>query len=162
LVEVIGGTKTSPAVMEKVAQVLRGCRKRVVVQKLELPKPPAGWGNAIQHPLGGQARLLVDEYKCPIETVDDLIRFGFGRRLTYTANFMRQDLLGLDFYCNIAKAAGREPWGPHKERVERGELGMKSGKGFYDWSGNKAKEFMRDFDLELIRLLKRDMEKGDI
>jgi len=59
---------------------------------------------------------------------------------------------GLDFTYNMAKEQGQEPWGPIKEKVERGELGMKSGKGFYDWLGDTAKQFLRKYNLELIRL----------
>ena len=162
LVEVIGGKRTAPAVIRRVAELLRSVRKRVVVQERELPTAPAGWGNALQWVIGEQARKLINEGGCTPQLVDDLIRFGFGRRMTYTAQYIRADLIGLDFAYELAKARGQEPWGPIKERVERGDLGMKSGRGFYDWSGDKAKQFLRDFNMELIRLLKRDMEKGDI
>ena len=37
---------------------------------------------------------------------------------------------------------------------------MKSGKGFYDWSGGKDKELHRRLNTELIRLMKQDMEAG--
>ena len=160
--EVIAGERTDPAVKDRVAELLRGLRKRVVVQDLELPTIPAGWGNALQWIVGATGRKLIDEAGCSPYIVDDLIRFGFGRRMTYTAQYMRADLIGLDWSYNIAKDRGQEPWGPIKERVERGELGMKSGKGFYDWSGDKAKKFLRDFNMELIRLMKKDMERGDI
>jgi 3-hydroxybutyryl-CoA dehydrogenase len=162
LVEVIGGKRTDPAVLQKVAALLRSVRKRVVIQERELPTNPAGWGNALQWVIGEQARKLISEGGCTPYLVDDLIKFGFGRRTAYTARYIGMDLIGLDLAYNLIKAKGQEPWGPIKERVERGELGMKSGKGFYDWSGDKAKQFLRDFNLELIRLLKRDMERGDI
>ncbi len=162
LVEVIGGKKTDPAVLRSVAELLRRVRKRVVIQERELPTSPAGWGNALQWVIGEQARKLINEGGCTPSLVDDLIRFGFGRRTAYTARYIGMDLMGLDVAYNLMKAKGQEPWEPIKERVERGDLGMKSGKGFYDWSGDKAREFLRDFHLELIRLLKRDMERGDI
>jgi len=161
LVEVIGGKRTSPVVRERVAELLRGLRKKVGVQELERPTGSAGWGNALAHVLDGQARKLVEEEGCTPHLIDDLIRFGFGRRLGYLANYMRLDQIGLDFFYNTAKARGVEPRSPFKEMVERGDLGMKSGKGFYDWPGY-AKQFLHDYNSELIRLMKRDMEKGDI
>jgi len=161
LVEVIGGERTDPAVRERVAELLRGLRKKVVVQELERPSAPAGWGNALQHVLGRRAQQLVDEEGCTPYIIDDLIRFGFGRRLGYLANYMRLDQIGLDFFYNNAKARGGEPRSPIKEMVERGDLGMKSGKGYYDWPGC-AKQFLHDYNSELIRLMKMDMEKGDI
>ncbi len=162
LVEVIGGKRTDPAVLRRIAELLRSLRKRVVLQQRELPTSPAGWGNALQWVIGEQARKLINEGGCTPHVVDDLIRFGFGRRTAYTARYIGMDLIGLDLACNLMKAKGQEPWGPIKERVERGDLGIKTGKGFYDWSGDKGKDFLRDFHLELIRLLKRDMERGDI
>ncbi len=50
--------------------------------------------------------------------VDDLIRFGFGRRTAYTARYIGMDLMGLDLAYDLMKAKGQEPWGPIKERVE--------------------------------------------
>ena len=162
LVEVIGGKRTDPAALRRVAELLGRVRKRVVIQERELPTSPGGWGNALQWVIGEHARKLINEGGCTPQLVDDLIRFGFGRRTAYTARYIGMDLTGLDLAYKLMKAKGEEPWGPIKERVERGELGMKTGKGFYDWSGDKAKQFLRDFYLELIRLLKRDMERGDI
>jgi len=94
--------------------------------------------------------------------IDDIISFGFGRRMAYTGYFKRLDLIGLDFGYEAAKAGGRRLWEPVAERVDRGELGMKSGKGFYDWSGDKAKQFLRRYNMELIRLMKQDMDAGSI
>lgn len=162
LVEVIGGKRTNPAVRERVAELLRGLRKKVVVQELERPTTPAGWGNALQHIIGERARKLIDEEGCNPYLIDELIRFGFGRRMAFTPHYIRFDMIGLDFFYNAAKARGGAAWQPIKERVEQGDLGMKSGKGFYDWPGDTAKKFLRNFNAELIRLMKLDMERGDI
>ena len=94
--------------------------------------------------------------------IDDVISFGFGRRMAYTGYFKRLDLIGLDFGYEAAKAGGRRLWEPVAERVDRGELGMKSGKGFYDWSGDRTKQFLRRYNMELIRLMKQDMDAGSI
>ena len=85
--------------------------------------------------------------------VDEIIMYGFGRRMVNTGCFIRNDLIGLDFTYNAAKAAGREAWEPIKERVESGDLGMKSGKGFYDWP-DRGEALQRRQDLDLIKLLK--------
>ncbi len=162
LVEVLGGTATDPQALARTADLLRSVRKRVVVQEHEMKTVPAGWGNALAWAVGDTARRIIDQGGCNPQAVDDLIRFGFGRRMTYTANYIRSDLIGLDFLVNLAKARGLQPWVHYQERVDRGELGMKSGKGIYDWSGGKAERLMREFNLEMIRLLKKDMEKGDI
>ena len=62
----------------------------------------------------------------------------------------------------VSTSKGQKAWGPLEEHVKRGEFGMKSGKGFYDWPGDSAEKLHRKLNMELIRLLKQDMEKGSI
>ena len=157
LVEVVGGEKTDPKVVEKAASILRGMRKRVAVIDVELP---AFVGNRIQGAIGREIHSLIDQGVCSPEMIDDIMSFGFGRRIAYTGYFKRMDLIGLDFGYTMAKSSGLEPWKPIADRVERGELGMKSGKGFYDWPGDTAKQLHRRLNTELIRLMKQDMEAG--
>jgi 3-hydroxyacyl-CoA dehydrogenase len=70
------------------------------------------------------------------------------------------DLIGLDFGYRASQGRGVPAWGPVAEHVERGELGIKSGKGFYEWPGDTAKQLHRRLNTELIRLMKQDMESG--
>jgi len=157
LVEVVGGEKTDRALVEKAARILRGMRKRVAVIDIELP----GFvGNRLQGAIAREVRSLVDQEVCSPEMIDDVISFGFGRRMAYTGYFKRMDLIGLDFGYRAAQGRGVPSWGPVAERVERGELGMKSGKGFYEWPGDTAKQLHRRLNTELIRLMKQDMEAG--
>lgn len=158
LVEVIGGKRTDPKYLDRLAKTLKSMHKRVVVQKLELPSGPAGWGNALQHPMEEIARKLVDEKGCEPQVVDELVRFGFGRRMSFIAFFLRYDIMGLDFFAKGPLGA----WKPMKEHIDRGEIGTKSGKGFYDWPPEKANNFNKDYMHELIHLMKKDMERGDI
>ena len=157
LVEVVPTPKTDPAVVEKTAAFLRSLRKKVVVIKTEVP----GFvGNRIQGAIGREIQSLVDKGIATPEMVDDVIQFGFGRRMAYTGYFKRLDLIGLDFSYNAAKDHGAEPWKPIAEHVERGELGMKSGKGFYEWPDDTARQLHRRQNTELIRLMKQDMKAG--
>jgi len=159
LVEVVPGEKTAPQVVETAAELLRGLRKKVAVIDMELP----GFiGNRLQGAIAREIRSLIDQGACSPQMMDDVISFGFGRRMAYTGYFKRLDLIGLDFGYTASKARGIEPWKPIAERVERGDLGMKSGRGFYDWPGDTAKQLHRKLNLELIRLMKMDMEDGEI
>ena len=157
LVEVAGFEDTSPEVIETTVNLLRGLRKKAVVINFEIP----GFvGNRIQGVIAREIRSLVDKGVCSPETIDNVISFGFGRRMAYSAYFKRQDLIGLDFIATQAKDRGWEIWGPIAERLKRGEYGMKSGKGFYDWPGDSAEKFQRKEKMELIRLMKKDMAEG--
>ena len=159
LVEVVGGEKTDRGVVDKAARILRGLRKKVVVLPIELP----GFaGNRIQGAIAREARSLVDQGVCTPEMIDDIIQFGFGRRMAYTGYFKRMDLIGLDFGSRGRETRREGQWKPVAEHLERGELGMKSGRGFYDWSGDRAKRFLHDYNTELIRLMKQDMDAGSI
>lgn len=157
LVEVAGGEKTDRKFVEKAARMLRGMRKKVVIIDVDRP----GFvGNSIQGAIGREIQSLIDRGVCSPQTIDDVISFGFGRRMAYTAYFKRLDLIGLDLGYRMAKDRGIEPWKPIAEHVEKGELGMKSGKGFYDWPGDTAERIHRRLNTELIRLMKQDMEAG--
>lgn len=159
LVEVVAGEKTDPKVIDVTAELLRILRKRVAVINVDLP---AFAGNRIQRAIRREVKSLVDKGVCSPETIDDVISYGFGRRMAYTSIFKRWDLIGLDFFYMSSKRRGIEPWGPLAERVERGDLGMKSGKGFYDWTDESVKATHRRLNTELIRLMKQDMDAGDI
>jgi 3-hydroxybutyryl-CoA dehydrogenase len=159
LVEVVPTQKTDPAVTERTVALLRGLRKKVVV----IPKEVPGFiGNRIQGAIGREIQSLVDNGIATPEMIDDVIQFGFGRRMAYTGYFKRLDLIGLDFIYNATRGHGAEPWKPVAEHVERGELGMETGKGFYEWHGDAAKQLHRRQNTELIRLMKQDMETGEI
>ncbi len=159
LVEVHGGEKTDRELVEKTARILRGVRKKVVIFELDLP---GAVGSRIQGAQNRDIQAMIDEGICDPHTMDDIIEFGFGRRLAFTGFFKRQDLLGLDFVHTVTTAQGKKPWGPLEEHVKRGELGMKSGKGYYDWPGDSAEKLHRKLNMELIRLLKQDMKNGSI
>jgi 3-hydroxybutyryl-CoA dehydrogenase len=157
LVEVVPTPKTDPALIEKAIKLMRSLRKKVVFIPIELP----GFiGNRIQGSIAREVQTFIDRGNATPEMIDDVIQFGFGRRMAYTAYFKQVDVRGLDFSYNAAKARGGQAWKPIAEHVERGELGIESGKGFYDWSGDKGKNFLHHYSTELIRLMKQDMENG--
>lgn len=159
LVEVVGGQKTAPGVVEKTARLLSGMHKKAVVLNKETRSFA---GNKIQGAIAKAIQELVDQGVCTPEVIDDVISFGFGRRMAYTGYFKRMDLIGLDFLYTAAKEHGSEPWKLLAGHVERGEFGMKTGKGFYDWPGDSAKQLHHWQNTELIRMMKLDIEEGRI
>lgn len=152
MVEVVPGEKTDSALVPFVAGMLRKMHKMAIVVNKDSPRFIQ---NRIQGAISRECQALVDEGLGTLEVIDNVITFGFGRRMGYTGYFKRQDLVGL-------KVRGNQPWKPLAEHVERGELGMKSGKGFYEWPKEKKEAFLEWYHTELIRLMKQDMERGDI
>ncbi|MAG14500.1 MAG: 3-hydroxyacyl-CoA dehydrogenase [Dehalococcoidales bacterium] len=159
LVEVSGGQKTDPEVIERTAKILRGLRKKVVVMNAEIPR---FIGNRLQVALTNEIQSLIDQGLCTPSMADDIISFGFGRRLVYFGVFKRYDFMGLDVLYAIRSGWGQEPWKPLAEHYKKGEFGMKTGKGFYEWPGDTAAKLQKRFKMEMIGLMIKDMEAGEI
>ena len=158
LVEVVSGEKTNSALIPVVVKMLRAMHKMVVLAK----DTPRFIQNRIQRAIGQECQAMVDEGLATPEMIDNVISFGFGRRMAYTGYFKRLDLIGLDFTASLDKSKGVQPWKPIAEHVARGELGMASGKGFYDWPEEKRERFLQWYHTELIRLMQQDIERGEI
>ena len=160
LVEVGKGEKTDPQLVEPVTQLLKKMRKKVVVVNVDVAGGVGG--TRLQVILQGEINRMYEEWKYTPQMIDDIFTFGIGRRLPFVGPFVRQDLLGLDFFYNSDKERGAKPWPPIAEMVERGDLGMKSGKGWYDWPPEAIADFNRRYKLGLSWLLKQEIERGDI
>jgi len=158
LVEIVGGEKTVPETIKRTCEILAKMHKKPVVIPIEVPGHA---GNRIQGALGREINNLIDKKICTPQMIDEIIMYSFGRRMVNTGWFIRNDLIGLDFHYNTAKSAGVEPRQPIKDLVEAGHLGMKTGKGFYEWP-DFGEAVQRRQDLELLRFLKRDIEDGKL
>lgn len=131
LVEVVHGEETDPQVAHAACAFVRQ------IDKLPLPvkSAPGFLVNAVLAPYMQAAMGAVEEGLSP-ETVDEaMLAFGMPMGPIELA-----DTVGLD----IALAAGRElvpgatPPLCLVSRVEQGQLGKKSGRGFYAWNQGKA------------------------
>jgi 3-hydroxybutyryl-CoA dehydrogenase len=158
LVEIVGGEKTHPETIKRTCEILARMHKKPVVIPVEVPGHA---GNRIQVAIGREINNLIDKKICTPQMIDEIIMYSFGRRMVNTGWFIRNDLIGLDFGYNVTKAAGGEPRQDVKDLVEAGHLGMKTGKGYYDWPdfGDAVK---RRQNLDLLQFLKRDIEDGKL
>jgi 3-hydroxybutyryl-CoA dehydrogenase len=143
LVEVVQGPDTEPATIGRTIAFLRSLGKTPVHVRRDV----AGFvGNRLQHALWREAFDLVDKGICDAETVDTVIKAGFGRRLPVLGPMENADLVGLDLTLAIHEYVLPEldppsqPSDGLRQHVERGELGMKTGAGFRRWSEREADE----------------------
>ena len=141
LVEVIETAETRRTASGRMMALLASVGQEPVLVKKDIP----GFiGNRLQHALKREAIALVANGVCDAETVDRVIKLGFGARLGVIGTLEQSDMVGLnltlDIHRNVIFDLDVTP-GPHallEQLVAEGNLGMKTGKGFYDWTDEKA------------------------
>jgi 3-hydroxybutyryl-CoA dehydrogenase len=143
LVEVIQGEKTSAATVQKTIELLRDAGRKPVHVKRDIP----GFvGNRLQHALKREAIALVADGVCDAETIDDVVKSGFGARMAVLGPMEQSDLVGLNLTLDIGEVLLEHldrSSGPHpflREKVKAGKLGMRSGEGFRRWTPEQANE----------------------
>src|SRR5215472_9449647 len=141
LVEVIQNEKTSAEVVARTMRLLREVGKVPVHVRRDIP----GFvGNRLQHAMKREAIALVATGVCDAETIDTVVREGFGARTAVLGPMEQSDLVGLDLALDIAEVLYRDldrTAGPHpflRDKVKAGKLGMKTGEGFRKWTAAEA------------------------
>ena len=107
-----------------------------------------------------EALHIVDIGAATFEDVDTVLKAGMGLRYAALGPFGVADFGGLDTFDHINSYLNAElddsKVGNKRlhEMVEAGKLGVKSGQGFYDYSGDKADAAIRERDRLYIELAK--------
>jgi len=101
---------------------------------------PGFIGNRLQHALWREAISLVENGICDAETVDEVIKSAFGRRLAVLGPLENADMVGTDLtlaiHQNVLGDIDSRPGpSPYLDKlVKDGKLGFKTGEGFRKWS----------------------------
>jgi 3-hydroxyacyl-CoA dehydrogenase len=164
LVEVVKGEKAPQVYADITVELLEKCGKTAVLMK----KFIRGYiANRMQMCLNQELFYLLDNGYCTPEDIDKAVKTSFIPRAVVLGLCKRADFGGLDMtannYTNKSYTMPPEVDMPKvlAEHVEKGELGFKSGKGFYDYTGvNKATvTAKRDKQLfEVFKLAKKFMD----
>ena len=140
LVEVIATRWTSAAAIDFTMRLHADAGKQPAHVKKDVP----GFiGNRLQHALWREAISLVERGICDAETVDNVIKAAFGRRLAVLGPLENADMVGTDLTLAIHKTVlpdidHRPGPSPYLERLlAEGKLGFKSGEGFRKWSAEE-------------------------
>ena len=143
LVEVVKGKDTSDETMELTYQFMKKAGKYPIKCMKDVPGFVA---NRLQHALWREAISIVEHGIADAATVDAAIKQSFGIRLAVLGPMENSDMAGLDLVLAIHDTvlkdldASPNPSPLLKEKVKKGELGFKSGKGFYDkWTPEDMK-----------------------
>jgi 3-hydroxybutyryl-CoA dehydrogenase len=141
LVEVVQNEKTGVDVVRKTMALLRDAGKVPVHVRRDVP----GFvGNRLQHAMKREAIALVASGVCDAETIDTVVREGFGARTAVLGPMEQTDLVGVDLTLDIAEVLYKDldaTRGPHpflREKVRTGKLGMKTGEGLRQWTPEQA------------------------
>jgi 3-hydroxybutyryl-CoA dehydrogenase len=146
LVEVIQTERTEVRFVERCIALLRDAGKVAVHVKRDVP----GFvGNRMQHALWREAISIVAAGICDAETVDLVVKNSFGIRLPVLGPLENADMVGLDLTLAIHDVilrhleASAEPSTLLRRYADQHRLGMKTGRGFYDWTPESA-QALRD------------------
>jgi 3-hydroxyacyl-CoA dehydrogenase len=157
LVEVAVNEETSEETLTTVMSLLKACRK--VPVKLE-KFLPGYMINRFQIILNTEIFYLLDNGYCTPEQIDLAVKSSFMLRGMVLGLVQRYDFTGLDISANnILNASYVMPEMPARppslfEKVARGDLGVKTGKGFYDYEGRSVAEIQKKRDKMLLKVLR--------
>ena len=143
LVEVIETEWTTPETVAFAMKLHADAGKQPAHVKKDVP----GFiGNRLQHALWREAISLVENGICDAETVDNVIKASFGRRIAVLGPLANADQVGTDLTLAIHKIVlpaidSRPGPSPYLEKlVADGKLGFKSGEGFRTWTPEQQTE----------------------
>jgi 3-hydroxybutyryl-CoA dehydrogenase len=158
LVEVVKGERTTPETVDLVCAVLKKVdRVPSIMEKFV----PGFCVNRLLRIIGREVFFLLDNGYMTPEQLDIAVKASIIPRAMVLGFVQRYDFTGLDLsYNNLQNPTFVEaPLDnqPHslKERVERGELGVKTGKGFYDYSDRPLEQVLRERDAAMLKVFEQ-------
>ncbi len=135
LIEVIRGYSTSNAVCSLIMETAKKLNK----VPTEVNDYPGFVANKILIPMINEAIITLHEGVAGVEEIDTVMKLGMAHPM---GPLQLADFIGLDVCLNILKVLqdgfGNSKYAPCPllvNMVMAGHLGVKSGKGFYDYSG---------------------------
>ena len=155
-VEVHRGRETSDDTVERAAALLSRAGKVPLKIGKEIP------GFAINRLTGALSREiahLLDEGVVTAEALDEAVKASLGFRLAWVGPMEGADYIGLDTDARVSGAvfgglsSRSDPPRELLEKVEQGDLGVKTGKGWYDYGDATREELLEQRNRKLLRQL---------
>lgn len=165
VVEVARVRQTDEAVFQRAAELIRASGKLPLLLREPVPGLLI---NRLQHAILHEAYYLIERGITTAADVDLAAKELLGPRMSVTGLIEQKDISGLDTHA-LAQAAivpelhhGAAPLRLVQEKHRLNEIGVKTGRGFYDWRGfdpgyrSKASALLA----KLLDLLARERPAG--
>ncbi|MHB8586890.1 MAG: 3-hydroxyacyl-CoA dehydrogenase family protein [Thermoplasmatota archaeon] len=139
LVEIIRTPLVEPAVVEAAVKFVASLGKESIV----VTDTPGFATSRLGVAIGLEAIRMFEEGVGSAEDIDKAMMLGYGHPM---GPLRLTDLVGLDIRLAIAEHLAKslgprfDPPKTLRDMVARGQLGQKSGKGFYDWTASTSKD----------------------
>ncbi|CAH5045792.1 3-hydroxyacyl-CoA dehydrogenase family protein [Serratia marcescens] len=146
LVEIVPGRATDPRHLAAVQALLVGMALEAVLLERAAP----GFvGNRLQFAVLREALHIIHSGIASAEVVDQVMRASLGRRYAMVGPLEAADMTGLPTVADIARhlfpelATGDEMMALVEQRLQRGDTGQRSGRGFYLWDDARRERIQR-------------------
>jgi 3-hydroxybutyryl-CoA dehydrogenase len=158
-VEVVMGPETSDATADLVVAEYEALGKKPAVVRQEIQ---GFMGNRLQVALLREALAVVQEEIATADQVDEVFRNGSGRSLSTAGLFELTDRFGLasaltraeEYFPKLSNQRKLPPL--LLDKISSGDLGVKTGKGFYDWTPQSVEAWRSNMANLLLEMTTRD------
>jgi 3-hydroxybutyryl-CoA dehydrogenase/5-formyl-3-hydroxy-2-methylpyridine 4-carboxylate dehydrogenase len=157
MIEVIAGAHTAPAAIERMAQLIRGLGLiPVLVQK----DVPGFVENRVLYAILRECCALVERGVISAADLDTCVKWGIGFKLAVIGPMELLDVAGLDIYeavgsyLNADLDDSKSIAAMITERTRAGRLGMKTGRGIYEYTPERIAELRARRAAKLVAVRK--------
>ena len=164
LVEIVCGPKTSPQTVETVVSLHERMGKKPALIRQYVPGFIV---NRLATALMREAGYMVSQGWTTPQDIDNAIKATSGVRYAFEGPMALYDIVGWDLIQRVAldlhhslcnDVEGGNPLGA--ELVAKGHLGLKSGKGAYDYAGIDPTDYMNARSGKIIKMARAIREMG--
>jgi len=161
-VEIVKNSHTTDQAAKLVYDLLESTGRKAIIMNICSPGFVA---NRLQHALLREAIYMVEQGLATPRDIDKALMYSFAPRYTSVGLFEHQDAAGLDLVKNIEdyllptlSNANKAPEFINK-LVREENLGMKTGKGIYDWPKEAQDDFRQRAAAPYLKYFNWDIPK---
>lgn len=157
LVEIVAAEHTTPKLAQHIADFLETCGKKPIVLKKDIYGFIA---NRLQAAVVREACFLVEQGVADPSQIDSAMKDGLGIRWVLNGPFEIADFGGLDIWEKVLNNLlplldnSQQASGLFHTKVEQQQLGLKTGQGFFNYSGTTSVKKENSRNKKLIDLQK--------